>query len=50
MSTKSRAVRGGGAMRKGILIPPLVPRETPRRPLAPLADILRELDQDRADR
>ena len=40
-------------MRKGILAPPLVSRDTPlppRKPIAPLAELMRELDQDRADR
>jgi antitoxin (DNA-binding transcriptional repressor) of toxin-antitoxin stability system len=40
-------------MRKGILAAPLVGKDAPlpaRRPIAPLADLLRELDQDRADR
>jgi antitoxin (DNA-binding transcriptional repressor) of toxin-antitoxin stability system len=40
-------------MRSGILTPPLVPRDAPlppRNPVAPLAEILRELDHDRADR
>jgi antitoxin (DNA-binding transcriptional repressor) of toxin-antitoxin stability system len=42
----------GEAMRRGWLSAPLVVREgpPPRAPVAPLADLLRELDDDRADR
>jgi antitoxin (DNA-binding transcriptional repressor) of toxin-antitoxin stability system len=40
------------AMRRGWLSAPLVVRETPpaRAPTAPLADLLAQLDEDRADR
>jgi antitoxin (DNA-binding transcriptional repressor) of toxin-antitoxin stability system len=40
------------AVRKGLLRPPLLAAAAlpPRRPKLPLADLLRGLDQDRADR
>jgi antitoxin (DNA-binding transcriptional repressor) of toxin-antitoxin stability system len=40
------------AMRKGWITAPLTVQEgpPPRRPVAPLADLMRELDEDRADR
>jgi antitoxin (DNA-binding transcriptional repressor) of toxin-antitoxin stability system len=39
-------------VRRGWLRPPAAPSEAlpSRKPLAPLADLLRELDEDRADR
>lgn len=39
-------------VRKGWLKPPVTPAETlpDRKPVAPLADLLRELDEDRSDR
>jgi len=39
-------------VRQGWLRPPVIPAGAPppRRPVAPLADILRELDADRAER
>lgn len=39
-------------VRRGWLRPPLTPSETlpARNPVAPLADLLRELDEDRGDR
>jgi len=39
-------------VRRGWLRPPVTPSETrpARKPVAPLADLLRELDADRADR
>ncbi len=40
-------------VRKGVLIPPALPSETPLpkpRPVMPLAELLRELDSDRSDR
>jgi antitoxin (DNA-binding transcriptional repressor) of toxin-antitoxin stability system len=40
------------AMRRGLLSPPLVVRESPppRDPVAPLASLLQELDTDRGER
>ena len=40
------------AVRNGWLTPPLVAPDTPpsRHPIAPLEELLRELDEDRADR
>jgi antitoxin (DNA-binding transcriptional repressor) of toxin-antitoxin stability system len=39
-------------VRRGWLRPPVVPSEAlpPRKPVAPLADLLRELEDDRRDR
>jgi antitoxin (DNA-binding transcriptional repressor) of toxin-antitoxin stability system len=39
-------------VRRGWLRPPISPSEAlpPRKPVAPLADLLRELDEDRDDR
>jgi antitoxin (DNA-binding transcriptional repressor) of toxin-antitoxin stability system len=39
-------------MRRGLMTPPLAVRENPppRQPVAPLADVLAELDADRSDR
>lgn len=41
-----------GAVRNGWLKPPVLPRSgpVPRAPVAPLAELLRELDADRAER
>ena len=40
------------AVRQGWIVPPLLPPgpPPPRKPVMPLAELLRELDEDRADR